>query len=534
MFWRAGLGCIPAPKKRRLTISVLPSKVNPDCYVSTHLQLRHLREQMPSGIYIYSVNIMASDVVNTRTVHLDEMLYTPDSCDLFEGIRDLPGAALLDSAFPHTATGRYDIITAQPVQDARLHLDSAANETDCLEFFQGLNEFMCERYAGIQHAAQDIPFCGGVLGYIGYDCGNSLNRVQPDRVAPDRVAPDRVAPDRVAGSAGTAPVQLSAYDWCLVQDHLLRRSVLVTQPSVSTNQRRDLRSRLNRRGQTPRQTFKLRDEFRSNLKQQEYKRAFERIQGYIRAGDCYQVNLAQRFQAYFDGDPWEAYRALRGIAAAPFSAFLEIPGGAVMSLSPERFVSLHGQHVETSPIKGTRPRHTDRRADQMAAAELRRSEKDRAENLMIVDLLRNDLGRSCVPGSIHVDRLFDVQSFATVHHMVSTISGELRADRSASDLLRDSFPGGSITGAPKRRAMEIIAELEPHPRQVYCGSVLYISADGRMDSNIAIRTLLCQGDEILCWSGGGIVADSQWQLEYQETFDKVGRFLSTLEELGLE
>jgi para-aminobenzoate synthetase component 1 len=153
---------------------------------------------------------------------------------------------------------------------------------------------------------------------------------------------------------------------------------------------------------------------------------------------------------------------------------------------------------------------------------------------MIVDLLRNDLGRSCVPGSIHVDRLFEVQSLPTVHHLVSTISGELRPERGAAQLLRDSFPGGSITGAPKRRAMEIIAELEPCPRQVYCGSLLYISADGRMDSNIAIRTLLCAEGKIHCWAGGGIVADSHWQAEYQETWDKVGKFLQVLETLGAD
>ena len=205
-----------------------------------------------------------------------------------------------------------------------------------------------------------------------------------------------------------------------------------------------------------------------------------------------------------------------------------------MCLSPERFLALHGHRVETSPIKGTRPRQGDARADELAAMELRSSEKDRAENLMIVDLLRNDLGRSCLPGSIHVDRLFELQSFPTVHHLVSTISGELREDCGAFELLRDSFPGGSITGAPKRRAMQIIAELEPDRRQAYCGSVFYVSADGRMDSNIAIRTLLCRDGEMLCWGGGGIVADSQWQREYQETYDKVGRFLTVLENLGKE
>jgi para-aminobenzoate synthetase component 1 len=220
------------------------------------------------------------------------------------------------------------------------------------------------------------------------------------------------------------------------------------------------------------------------------------------------------------------------VAASPFSGYLALgDGAAVISLSPERFISLHGHHVQTSPIKGTRPRYRDRATDEMAAMDLRRSEKDRAENLMIVDLLRNDLGRNCIPGTIHVDALFEVQSFPTVHHLVSTISGELSPGRTAYELLRDSFPGGSITGAPKRRAMEIIAELEPHPREAYCGSLLYVSADGRMDSNIAIRTLLCDGTEVRCWGGGGIVADSQWQQEYQETLDKVGRFLAVLEDM---
>ncbi|MEZ5501956.1 MAG: anthranilate synthase component I family protein [Halioglobus sp.] len=237
--------------------------------------------------------------------------------------------------------------------------------------------------------------------------------------------------------------------------------------------------------------------------------------------------------ARYRGDPWAAYRALRPLAAAPFAAYLTLAqDAALLCLSPERFLSLHGHRVETSPIKGTRPRDTDPQADALARADLRASQKDRAENLMIVDLLRNDLGRSCVPGSIHVDRLFEVQSYPTVHHLVSTISGELQAGRNAMDLLRDSFPGGSITGAPKRRAMEIIAELEPDERSVYCGSVVYISADGRMDSNIAIRSLLCHDSTVRCWGGGGIVADSVCEEEYRESCDKVVKFLRALEQTG--
>ena len=452
--------------------------------------------------------------VTSKTVHLDEIPYCPDSCELFQRIRDLPRAALLDSSYPHASGGRYDILTAQPWTTELPSLKPGATEAQSQEFFNSLGQFHRENYAGIQPASQDIPFCGGILGYLGYDCGNALHGIAEEQQA----------------TTTTPLVQLSAYDWCVVQDHLLRRAVLVAQPRVSASMRRDILARLRRPATAPATTFGLSAPFQSNFNADEYRAAFEKIQAYIHAGDCYQVNLAQCFSAPFTGDPWHAYRSLRSVAAAPFAAFISLDNdNALMSLSPERFLSLHGHRVETSPIKGTRPRYTDQSLDKLAAQELRSSHKDRAENLMIVDLLRNDLGRSCVPGSIHVDRLFELQSFPTVHHLVSTISGELSGDRGPCDLLRDSFPGGSITGAPKRRAMEIIAELEPDPRQVYCGSVLYISADGRMDSSIAIRTLLCSAGEVRCWGGGGIVADSQWQQEYQETYDKVGKFLNVLE-----
>ncbi|MEM6583991.1 MAG: aminodeoxychorismate synthase component I, partial [Pseudomonadota bacterium] len=351
-----------------------------------------------------------------------------------------------------------------------------------------------------------------------YDCGNRLHGIEHSKN------------DQYPSNAPL--IQLRAYDWCVIQDHLLRRATLVCRPAVTAQTRRDLIKRLYSEATNTQADFHLKTNFTSNFTAHTYRGAFDRIQEYIRAGDCYQVNLAQRFIAEYQGEPWHAYRALRSVAAAPFSAFFSQPGdNAILSLSPERFLSLHGQHVETAPIKGTRPRHKSKAEDRKAKRELRASLKDRAENLMIVDLLRNDLGRSCVPGSIHVDRMFEVQTLATVHHLVSTISGKLDPERSAIELLRDSFPGGSITGAPKRRAMEVIAELEPSARQVYCGSVLYISADGRMDSNIAIRTLLCREGEIQCWGGGGIVADSRWEQEYQETWDKVGPFLKLLEQL---
>jgi para-aminobenzoate synthetase component 1 len=446
------------------------------------------------------------------SIVLEEIPYTRDTCALFETVRDLPCPALLDSGGARHRDGRYDILVAQPL-DVRLPtLAERPTEAQARQFFDELAQFHRQYYGDIGRAAQDVPFCGGIVGYLGYGLGNALEGITP--------RPDPLIP----------LAQLRAYDWCVVQDHLRRRSVLACLPTLSPSSRRDILARLRDGSQSKTTPFALTGPFRSNLSRADYGAAFEQIQEYILAGDCYQVNLTQRFSSAYSGDPWQAYRHLRDVAGAPFSAYIATPdNGAILSLSPERFIALDGRRVETSPIKGTRPRHSDSEADRQARRELFESEKDRAENLMIVDLLRNDLGRSCVPGSIRVDRLFDIQSFATVHHMVSTISGELRGDRNAWDLLRDSFPGGSITGAPKRRSMEIIHELEPHQRSIYCGAVLYVSADGRMDSNIAIRTFLCRDGDIHCWGGGGIVADSRQDEEYQETLDKVGRLLDTLE-----
>lgn len=453
----------------------------------------------------------------SKSVHLEEIPYFADSCELFDRIRDLPRAALLDSSFPHARGGRFDIITAQPRCTDTPRLAPGASERECQAFFSALHQFHSEYYPSIQPVSAEIPFCGGLLGYLGYEVGKGLHSIR-----------DATSPSSFPAA------QLCAYDWSIVQDHLLQRAALVLQPRVGATERSDLRARLRQPPAHDSTDFTLTTRFTSNLTSVQYREAFDRIQHYIEAGDCYQVNFSQCFSAGYSGDPWHAYRALRAVAAAPFSAYLDIARDtALMCLSPERFLSLHGHRVETSPIKGTRPRHRDPQLDELAQQELRASQKDRAENLMIVDLLRNDLGRSCTPGSIHVDRLFEIQSYPTVHHLVSTISGELRADCSVWDLLRDSFPGGSITGAPKRRAMQIIAELEPHNRDVYCGSVLYVSADGRMDSNIAIRSLLCDNGSVRCWGGGGIVADSGWQQEYQESYDKVGKFLAALEKTAL-
>ena len=267
------------------------------------------------------------------------------------------------------------------------------------------------------------------------------------------------------------------------------------------------------------------------MTEESYGLAFATIKNYLKEGDCYQVNLAQRFVASCQGNPWAAYCQLRQINSAPFSGYLNVPGEQVLSSSPERFLKVSNGKVETKPIKGTRPRKECVQDNLQQIQDLQKSNKDRAENVMIVDLLRNDISKNCIPGSVKVPKLFDVESYATVHHLVSTVTGQLAKESHALDLLRSCFPGGSITGAPKIRAMEIIEELEPNRRGVYCGSIAYIGFDGNMDSNIAIRTLVHSDNTIRFWAGGGIVNDSVRDEEYQESFDKAAAMISLLQQM---
>ena len=444
-----------------------------------------------------------------NALHFEELPYQPDSARLFAAVRELPQPLFLDSCHPWSSRGRFDILAADPVRDFSFNLSNSSSYKDIRDFFELLSDEHNRYCNDLVGHPEMLPFCGGLAGCLDYELGRPLQYLP-------------------AQPAQAASVYL--YDWAVIQDHLRQRTTLVSLPGVSSRRRDDVLSRLKdtpvTSGSAP---FSLLGGFLPDLERKDYASAFDRVQSYIHAGDSYQVNLARRFSADFEGDPWLAYQVLRPLAAAPFSGFFDSGDRQLLCLSPERFLRLSGRRVETSPIKGTRPRSDDASVDAAAAAELQASPKDRAENLMIVDLLRNDIGRNCVPGSVQVERLFDLESYPTVHHLVSTISGEISPAADALTLLRDSFPGGSITGAPKRRAMEIIEELESGPRQAYCGSLFYVSADGRMDSNIAIRSLVCERGSIHCWGGGGIVADSECGLEFQESWDKIGRFIDALE-----
>jgi len=449
---------------------------------------------------------------------LTELPYQEDSARLFEAIADLPWAVFLDSGRHYPAQSRYDILSAQPY--VRLVTRGALTEIygDAVELSREDPFALLKRALAVDPACGgELPFCGGAIGYFGYDLARRLERLPAVAEDAERI------PELAVG----------IYDWAVVVDHVERRSWLVGQgrdPDTDLKWSRLVAMFSDPPRERSRAPFRITSPVASNLTHDAYARAFRKIRGYIHDGDCYQVNLAQRFSAAASGDPWLAYQRLRIINPAPFSAYLNTPYAQILSASPERFLKVEDGRVETKPIKGTRPRAGHARLDAELVEELRASGKDRAENLMIVDLLRNDLSKNCALGSVKVPKLFEVESYATVHHLVSTVTGELRAGRDAIDLLRGCFPGGSITGAPKLRAMQIIEELEPHRRGIYCGAIGYIGFDGGMDANIAIRTLVYSQGSIRFWAGGGIVADSKLEEEYQETFDKAAAMLKLLQQ----
>jgi para-aminobenzoate synthetase component 1 len=450
-----------------------------------------------------------------------ELSYQPDSAPLFEALTERAWPVFLDSGRPLCAQGRYDILTADPrtvlvTRGQRTEIrGSAGPRWSFTDPFALLQEALGEPLPGIE----GLPFSGGAIGYFGYDLARRIERL------PSRCEDLEQIPDMAVG----------VYDWALVVDHEAQRSLLVARDPGLLGEYLPLlaAAAAGRRVQRPRVPFQVRDQVRSNLSHAEYLAAIARIKHYLREGDCYQVNFAQRFAAPAEGDPWDAYRTLRALNPAPFAAYLGTPHCQVLCSSPERFLRVHDGRVETKPIKGTRPRGRDPLEDLMLADALRASGKDRAENLMIVDLLRNDLGKVCAIGSVQVPRLFALESFARVHHLVSTVTGRLAAGRTSIDLLRACFPGGSITGAPKVRAMEIIEELEPCRRGVYCGAIGYLGFDDAMDTNIAIRTLVHSQGVARLWAGGGIVADSNPEEEYRESFHKAAPLLGLLERMRI-
>ncbi len=448
---------------------------------------------------------------------LHSLPYFSDSAVLFAPFSAQSWAVFLDSGHPRSTQGRYDIIAAKPI----CTLVTQGNQTTItcgnkvivsnenpFDLLQSELAHHSEMLNSSPLAEFDLPFVGGAIGYFSYDLARRLEDF------PNLAEDAEAIPEMIVG----------IYDWALIVDHKTKKSFLILYDETRHDEiLRDLSGVA-----TPDETelFSVTSEINANFSQNGYAHAFQKIKHYLREGDCYQVNLTQRFSATCEGDTWQAYQALREINAAPFSAYLNFPDVKILSSSPERFLKLTGRYVETKPIKGTRPRKSDALENERACLDLKTSPKDRAENVMIVDLLRNDISKVCQ--KVRVPKLFEIESYSTVHHLVSTVTGELNANQHALDLLKHCFPGGSITGAPKIRAMQVIEELEPNRRGVYCGAMGYIDFNGNMDTNIAIRTLVQSHDTIRFWAGGGIVHDSKVEDEYQESFDKAAAMFQVL------
>ncbi|HWU82516.1 MAG TPA: anthranilate synthase component I family protein, partial [Methylophilaceae bacterium] len=379
-----------------------------------------------------------------------ELPYEEDGARLFARVASRPWAIYLDSGQPESQYGHYDIIVCDPfmtlstVAGVTIIEDRAGRRQSTADPFALLKEALAEYPA----EACTLPFCGGALGYFAYDLGRRLERL----------------PSLAEDAEHMPEMRVGLYDWAVIVDHKAKTARLVSHlRHPATDAAWDALCALFSAPPTEQAAaFAVTSSVGSNMDEAQYRQAFDRIQRYIAEGDCYQVNLAQRFVAKAEGDAWTAYRQLRRISPAPFMAYMNFGDLQVLSASPERFLQVVGEHVETRPIKGTRPRASDSATDAAHAHALQSSLKDRAENLMIVDLLRNDISKSCRVGSVRADRLFALESFANVHHLVSTVTGALKPGMTAVDLLRGCFPGGSITGAPKLRAMEIIEELEPN------------------------------------------------------------------------
>lgn len=446
--------------------------------------------------------------------------------ELVRSFADIPWTVFLDSA-SISENSHYSFIGIDPF----LKIQSKNGYFTVNEVTYPVNPF-AELQKILTQYSLDIdsnlcPFQGGAMGYFGYDLCQHLEKFSTTLL--DTIK----CPDM---SIGLYDLVLgfnlaSKKAWIFSSGYPEQK--LSLRKKRATLRRDFLLQQINAALQKPKSQlpFKgIEGDIESNFNKTTYQAAIRKAIHYILDGDIFQVNLSQRFSAKMKktASPFALYEKFRSINPAPFSAYLNFSPTYLISASPERLLKLQGKHVKTQPIKGTCPRGKTPSLDEAAAKKLLMSEKDRSENIMIVDLMRNDLSRVCEENSIHVPTLCDLESFSTVHHLVSTIIGKLRADKNAIDLLCAAFPGGSVTGAPKIRAMEIITEIEKYARGPYCGSIGYIGFNGDMDTSIVIRTFTVQHDNIVFQAGGAIVADSVPTAEYQETLDKAYALINSL------
>lgn len=460
-----------------------------------------------------------------KSVHLESMAYyilksyrfNADCFSIFKAIKDQAYPFFLDSSLSSNSLGRYSFLGCNPFYVLK------AKDTDPFRELRGL----LNKYR-IQPINKISPFLSGTVGYVAYDLGFVLEKKLSKKIKDDLFIPDCF---------------FGFYDTIIICDHLKKRLSLFSSglpearySLAKIRSRTRFKEMLKLISQTDcnisqRLTHKQHSSsasIKSNFSKEKYIEAIKKAKGYIKKGDIYQVNLSQRFTSGITLSGDEIYQRLRRLSPSFFSAYLDCGEFQIISSSPERFLNLKGRDVYTRPMKGTRARSKDKSKDQRLKRELLASSKDKAELVMIVDLERNDLGRVCSYGSVKIESLRELEEYRTVFQTTATINGLLHKDRDRIDLIKACFPGGSITGCPKIRAMEIIEELEPTRRSIYTGSLGYLSFTGNMDLNILIRTILKKQDKIYFQTGGGIVADSDPEDEYEETLVKAKAMIGAI------
>ena len=441
-----------------------------------------------------------------NNTHLISLPYVSDSSIYFEAIANDPWSCYLDSGIQDdldeniSDKSRYDIIVSHPFIKIIADESTVSIEENNLKKITKENPFNVLEgiLANFNIEETSLPFTGGALGYFSYELSQSSIKNNKDHV-------------------GMPLMMIGIYDWSLIIDHQEKTACIASH--LINKDTKDYLTTLTKKLKSVKpnnQLFKINSNIKSLLNFEAYDLMVNKILSFIKEGDVYQINISNKYIVSCEGNSWTGYKKLREINRAPFMAYFHFDDFDILCGSPERFIQSHSKRVETRPIKGTEPRDINPIKDKENAEKLLASEKDRAENLMIVDLLRNDLSKNCIPGSVNVKALCELKSYSNVHHLESIIEGVLKPHSTLTKLLKDCFPGGSITGTPKKRSMEIISDLEPHRRDIYCGSIGYIGFNHNMDTNIAIRTLVRKDNNIHFYSGGGIVAQSNSKNEFDE------------------